>query len=108
MSESFVLTRLLVKLFGGILAAGFHAVGLPAEKASEQASAVLSAFSLELLIAAGLIAFFVLVRATLSVEKPGVAQQRHTRLRGPAQLTLPVVGAMILHEPVKSPLPREY
>jgi len=36
MSESFVLTRLLVKLFGGILAAGFHAAGLPAEKASEQ------------------------------------------------------------------------
>ncbi|MGC1461472.1 MAG: F0F1 ATP synthase subunit A [Terracidiphilus sp.] len=75
MSESFVLTHLLVKLFGGILAAGFHATGLPAEKASEQASAVLSAFSVELIVVAGLIAFFILVRATLSVEKPGPAQQ---------------------------------
>ncbi len=74
MSESFVLTRLLVKLFGGILAAGFHAAGIPADKASAQATAVLSAFSLELLVAAGLIAFFILVRATLSVEKPGPVQ----------------------------------
>jgi F-type H+-transporting ATPase subunit a len=74
MPESFVLTRLLVELFGGILAAGFHAVGLPAEKASEQASAVLSSLSLELLVVAGLIAFFIVVRATLSVEKPGAAQ----------------------------------
>jgi F-type H+-transporting ATPase subunit a len=75
MSESFVLTRLLVKLFGGILAAGFHAVGTPAEKASEQASAVLGAFSVELIVVAGLIAFFILVRTTLSVEKPGPMQQ---------------------------------
>ncbi len=74
MSESFVLTRLLVKLFGGLLATGFHAVGLPAEQATEKASSVLSAFSLELLIVAALIAFFAIVRATLSVEKPGSAQ----------------------------------
>jgi F-type H+-transporting ATPase subunit a len=33
------------------------------------------ALSLELLVAGGLIAFFVLVRLTLSVEKPGPAQQ---------------------------------
>ena len=74
MSESFVLTRLLIKLFGGMLAAGIHAVGIPAEKASAQATSVLSLFSVELLVAAGLIAFFVIVRAALSVEKPGAVQ----------------------------------
>jgi F-type H+-transporting ATPase subunit a len=74
MSESFVLTRLLVKLFGGILASGFHAVGLSADKASAQATAVLSAYSIELLVVAGLIAFFAVVRLTLSVEKPSPAQ----------------------------------
>jgi F-type H+-transporting ATPase subunit a len=74
MSESFVLTRLLVKLFGGILASGFHAVGLPADKATAEASSVLSAYSLEILVVAGLIAFFIVVRLTLSVETPGPAQ----------------------------------
>jgi F-type H+-transporting ATPase subunit a len=74
MPESFVLTRLLIKLFGGLLAAGIHAAGIPSEKASAQATAVLSAFSVELLVAAGLIAFFVLVRVSLSVEKPGPVQ----------------------------------
>ena len=74
MSESFVLTRLLNQLLGPILVAGFHAVGLPADKASAQAASVLSAFTLEVLIAAGLIAFFLVVRATLSVEHPGPVQ----------------------------------
>jgi len=74
MSELSVLTSLLVKVFGGLLATAYNAVGLPADKASEQATIVLSSFSLELIVAAGLIAFFVLVRATLSVEKPGALQ----------------------------------
>jgi F-type H+-transporting ATPase subunit a len=74
MSESFVLTRLLVKLFGGVLASGIHAVGVPADKASEQASAILSAFSLEVLVVFALIAFFMIVRLSLSVEKPNPAQ----------------------------------
>jgi len=74
MSESFVLTRLLVKLFGGVLASGIHAVGVPADKASEQASAILSAFSIEVLVVLALIAFFMIVRLSLSVEKPGAAQ----------------------------------
>lgn len=74
MAELFVLTHLLVKLFGGLLAAGFHAVGVPDAKASEQATAVLSSFSIELLIVAALIAFFIAIRASLSVEKPGAVQ----------------------------------
>jgi F-type H+-transporting ATPase subunit a len=75
MPESFALTHFLVKLFGGILASGIHAVGIPADKASAQASAILSAFSLEILVVVGLIAFFIVVRLTLSVEKPNPAQQ---------------------------------
>ena len=74
MPQSFVLTHLLDQLFGGLLAAGFHAVGLPADKASAQAASVVSAFTIEVLVAAALIAFFVAVRATLSVEKPGPVQ----------------------------------
>jgi F-type H+-transporting ATPase subunit a len=74
MPESFALTHLLNQLFGGILASGFHAVGLPADKASAQAAAVLSALTVELLVVACLIAFFVVVRSSLSVENPGPVQ----------------------------------
>jgi F-type H+-transporting ATPase subunit a len=74
MPQSFVLTHLLDQLFGGLLAAGFHAVGLPADKASAQAASVVSAFTIEVLVAATLIAFFIAVRATLSVENPGPVQ----------------------------------
>ena len=74
MPQSFVLTHLLNQLFGGLLAAGFHAVGLPADKASAQAASVVSSFTIEVLVAAGLIVFFIAVRSTLSVEKPGPVQ----------------------------------
>ena len=49
-------------------------MGVPADRASAQASAVLSAFSVEILVVCGLIAFFMVVRLSLSVEKPGPAQ----------------------------------
>jgi F-type H+-transporting ATPase subunit a len=65
---------LIDQLFGGLLAAGFHAVGLPADKASAQAASVVSSFTIEVLVAAGLIVFFIAVRSTLSVEKPGPVQ----------------------------------
>jgi len=74
MPQSFVLTHLIDQLFGGLLAAGFHAVGLPADKASAQAASVVSSFTIEVLVAAALIAFFIAVRSTLSVEKPGPVQ----------------------------------
>ena len=74
MPQSFVLTHLIDQLFGGLLAAGFHAVGLPADKASAQAASVVSYFTIEVLVAAGLIVFFIAVRSTLSVEKPGPVQ----------------------------------
>ena len=74
MPESSALTHFLYGLFGGLLASGMHAAGIPADQAAAQAAGVVSAFSLELLVASGLIAFFVLVRVTLSVEKPQPVQ----------------------------------
>ena len=71
MPQTFLLTHLLDQLFGGLLAAGFHAVGLPVDKASAQAASVISSFTIEVLVAAALIVFFLAVRATLSVENPG-------------------------------------
>lgn len=70
MPQPLALTRLLNQLFGGIVAAILHAVGLP----SHPATAINNSFALELMVAAGLIAFFVVVRLTLSVENPGPVQ----------------------------------
>jgi F-type H+-transporting ATPase subunit a len=71
MPESLAITRLLNHLFGGIVASVMHALGLPANPAT----AINDAFALELLVAGGLIAFFLIVRLSLSVEKPNPAQQ---------------------------------
>ncbi|MGB8258845.1 MAG: F0F1 ATP synthase subunit A [Terracidiphilus sp.] len=70
--ESLVLTRFLNLLFAGPVTALLHAVGVhPANPAAP----IDDTFALELLVVAGFILFFVLVRLSLSVEKPGVAQQ---------------------------------
>jgi F-type H+-transporting ATPase subunit a len=71
MHESLAVTRWLNELFGGLVAAVLHSVGL----ASDPATAINDAFALELLVAAGLIAFFFVVRLSLSVERPNPAQQ---------------------------------
>jgi len=70
MHESLAITRLLNHLFGGIVASLLHALGLQASPET----AISDTFALELLVVLGLIAFFVIVRMTLSVEKPGPAQ----------------------------------
>jgi F-type H+-transporting ATPase subunit a len=75
MPESFALVRLLNDLFMGIEVKAFHSIGLLPADASQSAVKMNQAMGLELLVAGGLIAFFVLVRLTLSVEKPGPAQQ---------------------------------
>jgi F-type H+-transporting ATPase subunit a len=75
MPESFALVRLLNDLFMGIEVKAFHLIGLLQADAAQSAVKMNQALSLELLVAGGLIAFFVLVRLTLSVEKPGPAQQ---------------------------------
>lgn len=71
MSDSLAITRLLNELFGGAVASLLHTLGIPADPAT----AIPNYFALELLVVAGLIAFFVIVRLTLSVEKPNPAQQ---------------------------------
>ena len=73
MPETLTVTRLLNHLFGGILTSLLQALGLhPAHPSSP----IDDTLALEILVAAGLIAFFILVRLTLSVDKPNPAQQR--------------------------------
>jgi F-type H+-transporting ATPase subunit a len=72
MPETLAFTHLLNHLFGGVVAAILQAVGVhPANPAAP----INDAFALELLVVLGLIAFFLIVRLTLSVEKPNPAQQ---------------------------------
>jgi F-type H+-transporting ATPase subunit a len=75
MPESFALVRLLNALFMGVEVKAFQSIGLFPAEAAQQAVKVNQALGLELLVAGGFIAFFVLVRLTLSVEKPNPAQQ---------------------------------
>jgi F-type H+-transporting ATPase subunit a len=71
MPASLALTQLLNRLFGGLAASLLHAVGVQANPAT----AISDAFALQLLVVCGLIAFFVAVRMSLSVEKPNPLQQ---------------------------------
>jgi len=75
MPETSILVSWLNALFMGGEAKAFQSIGLLPDAASQQAVKVNQAFGLELLVAAGLIAFFVLVRMTLAVERPNPAQQ---------------------------------
>jgi F-type H+-transporting ATPase subunit a len=74
MPESFVLVRLLNQLLMSIELNAFQSIGLSQVAAAEKATRVNQAFALELLVACGLIAFFLLVRLTLSVERANPAQ----------------------------------
>lgn len=71
MSETYALTHVLNQIFGGVIATVMHAMGLQADAAT----VIDNKLALELLVTAGLLLFFVVVRMTLSVEKPGNAQQ---------------------------------
>ena len=66
---------MLNNLLMGIEAKAFQSIGVLPSDAAVQAIKVNQAFALELLVVTGLIAFFLLVRVTLSVEKPNPAQQ---------------------------------
>ncbi len=70
MPESFVLVRLLNGLFMSIESRAFQSLGLSPAVAVEKALSVNRALSAELLVVAGLILFFLVVRFSLSVEKP--------------------------------------
>lgn len=71
MPESFALTRLLNQIFGGAVTSLMQMVGV---HPSNPAAPISDTYTVELLVAAFLIAFFVIVRLTLSVERPGLAQ----------------------------------
>jgi F-type H+-transporting ATPase subunit a len=72
MPESLAVTRLLNQIFGGALAGILQAIGV---HPANHAAPITDAFALELLVVGGLIAFFLIVRLTLSVENPNPAQQ---------------------------------
>jgi F-type H+-transporting ATPase subunit a len=71
MQEQLAITHLLNTLFGGPVSSLQHAVGIQ----TTPATAIDNPFALELLVTLGLIVFFIVVRATLSVERPNPAQQ---------------------------------
>jgi F-type H+-transporting ATPase subunit a len=71
MPESYALTRLLNHLFGGMVTSIMQAMGIhPANPGAP----ISNTFTVELIVVLGLIAFFVLVRLTLSADKPSPAQ----------------------------------
>ena len=70
--ESLALTRALNSVLAGPVDALLNLVGV--HPANAQAP-IDNAFALELVVVIGLIAYFALVRSTLSVEKPGALQQ---------------------------------
>jgi F-type H+-transporting ATPase subunit a len=72
MPEPLAITRFLNQLFGPAVASLLNMLDVhPANPAAP----INDTFALEVLVAGGLIAFFLLVRMTLSVEKPNPAQQ---------------------------------
>ncbi|MGD0941942.1 MAG: F0F1 ATP synthase subunit A [Terracidiphilus sp.] len=75
MPESFALVQWLNSQLMGFEVKAFQSIGLSPVVAAEKALGVNRAFALELIVAGGLIAFFLLVRVFLSVEKANPAQQ---------------------------------
>jgi len=72
MAEPYALTRLLNQLLGGPTNSLLHAIGVhPANPAYP----IDNALTLELLVAVLMLAFFLVVRSSLSVEKPGSLQK---------------------------------
>ncbi len=72
MQEELALTHFLNQLFGGMVTSLLNMLGVHPD---HPGSPITNAFSVELVVVLLLVAFFVLVRATLSVEKPGPPQQ---------------------------------
>ena len=72
MANQLWFTSLLNNLFGGAIQSLLSLVGLHSDRPG---GPINDTFALELLVALGLIACFLIVRITLSVEKPNPAQQ---------------------------------
>src|SRR5271157_1888679 len=79
MPESLAITRLLNAILGPAVTALMNLVGV---HPGDAANPINDAFALELLVTLGLIAFFAIVRLTLSAEKPNPAQQLAEMVNG--------------------------
>jgi F-type H+-transporting ATPase subunit a len=75
MPETFALVQLLNQFLMGIELKSFQSIGLDPAMAAEKAAGINQALALELIIAGGLIAFFFIVRLSLSAERANPAQQ---------------------------------
>jgi F-type H+-transporting ATPase subunit a len=82
MPETFALVRILNSLLMGIELKAYQWIGFGGADASSSAIKINQALAIELLVVCGLIAFFVVVRLSLSVEKPNPAQQIAEMIHG--------------------------
>ena len=82
--QNLAITHILNLIFGSPISSLMQAVGLHPSRPNAPIGDV---FALELIVVAGLIAFFLVVRMTLSVERPNPAQQI-------AEMTHEFVGEM--------------
>jgi F-type H+-transporting ATPase subunit a len=82
MAQTLAMTPFVEKLLGGVLLGLYKALHVPSADAATDLANVSDAFKYEFLVAAGLIAFFLVVRLTLSVEKPNPAQQIAEMIHG--------------------------
>jgi len=78
MSVSFAIASFIEPSLGGIIASPLLKLGLSAEEIKP----ITHAFSLELLVVGLLIAFFVIVRSSLSVDRPGPVQHLAEMIHG--------------------------
>jgi F-type H+-transporting ATPase subunit a len=93
MVQTFALARFLDLLLRGTEIRLYQAIGMNSADAAQKAGAINSALSLEVLVAGGLILYFLFVRLTLSVEKPNPAQQLAEMIHeGVADLGEQVIG----------------
>jgi len=72
MPHQLAITRLLNGLFGPVVATLMQTLGI---RPAHPSAPIDNTFALEFLVVSGLIAFFLIVRLTLSVERPNPAQQ---------------------------------
>ncbi|HZP06667.1 MAG TPA: F0F1 ATP synthase subunit A [Terracidiphilus sp.] len=75
MPELFGLTHFVNALLKGVELKLYASVGITGVEAVHRAYRINAAFALELIVAAALLLFFLVVRSSLSVEKPNSAQQ---------------------------------
>ncbi len=82
MVQTSALSSIVEQVLAGPLLKLYHALGVTPAAAAKDLANVSDSFKYEFLIAGGLIAFFLIVRLTLSVEKPNPAQQIAEMIHG--------------------------